>query len=616
MTSSELAAVPITRDGIASVELDAPGSTLQHALEARDAKAFTVAALATLASGHPFPGVLLERGAELLGDHSVLILVAERAQEPGQALLTAVQQRRLEPISAACALRIAGRSHPQEAARLARGLLRRALPADAEDLLVTLSDELGDPHLKTVIQREGVPLPPTDMPQVLASLARLATGSVLDHLPETAPREIQSGFTVQNTEKVGRNDACPCGSGKKYKKCCLGKPLLTPETWSAERLGALAGHELAGLDNVPEDLWPTWITELLRKLELDRAVELIEQLDLDPSLAVSARASCAFAQRSDLLDRLGVGEGDPLAARLRTSPHPFQVLENAARQDALVDLAYGALDGGAPGLAVHLLRGLLPMADAQQGPSFLADLLEARDQLGMDPIDPIEAHLSELAAWKKADKKRRASAEDRLRQELQAARTELARLRKEKKAEIVQEVVQVVRQGADPKELEAARQALADEKARHKLVHEERNALRRELKALAEEAETADDGVEQSLAEDAPDEPEEELFEAGPQPLRLPTFDSAFTKALGERPEHVQRAAIELVGRLAAGRGEAWHNARPLRGMREVWRVRLGRSYRMIFWPSEDTLRMIDLVHRQDLERRIKQLWRQSVGSV
>src|SRR5581483_11332027 len=23
--------------------------------------------------------------------------------------------------------------------------------------------------------------------------------------------------------KVGRNDACPCGSGKKYKKCCLAK---------------------------------------------------------------------------------------------------------------------------------------------------------------------------------------------------------------------------------------------------------------------------------------------------------------------------------------------------------------------------------------------------------
>jgi hypothetical protein len=24
-------------------------------------------------------------------------------------------------------------------------------------------------------------------------------------------------------EKVGRNDPCPCGSGQKYKKCCLAK---------------------------------------------------------------------------------------------------------------------------------------------------------------------------------------------------------------------------------------------------------------------------------------------------------------------------------------------------------------------------------------------------------
>jgi preprotein translocase subunit SecA len=26
--------------------------------------------------------------------------------------------------------------------------------------------------------------------------------------------------TVTNTTRVGRNDPCPCGSGKKYKKCC------------------------------------------------------------------------------------------------------------------------------------------------------------------------------------------------------------------------------------------------------------------------------------------------------------------------------------------------------------------------------------------------------------
>ena len=26
---------------------------------------------------------------------------------------------------------------------------------------------------------------------------------------------------------VGRNDLCPCGSGKKYKKCCLQKENVT-----------------------------------------------------------------------------------------------------------------------------------------------------------------------------------------------------------------------------------------------------------------------------------------------------------------------------------------------------------------------------------------------------
>ena len=25
---------------------------------------------------------------------------------------------------------------------------------------------------------------------------------------------------VVKSEKIGRNDPCPCGSGKKYKKCC------------------------------------------------------------------------------------------------------------------------------------------------------------------------------------------------------------------------------------------------------------------------------------------------------------------------------------------------------------------------------------------------------------
>ena len=32
---------------------------------------------------------------------------------------------------------------------------------------------------------------------------------------------LPAGFTIERTDrKLGRNDPCPCGSGKKFKKCC------------------------------------------------------------------------------------------------------------------------------------------------------------------------------------------------------------------------------------------------------------------------------------------------------------------------------------------------------------------------------------------------------------
>ncbi len=37
--------------------------------------------------------------------------------------------------------------------------------------------------------------------------------------------ELPGIIPVPNKPKVGRNDPCPCGSGKKYKKCCLNKGL-------------------------------------------------------------------------------------------------------------------------------------------------------------------------------------------------------------------------------------------------------------------------------------------------------------------------------------------------------------------------------------------------------
>jgi hypothetical protein len=33
----------------------------------------------------------------------------------------------------------------------------------------------------------------------------------------------ESKIFTHDAKKVGRNDPCPCGSGKKYKKCCINK---------------------------------------------------------------------------------------------------------------------------------------------------------------------------------------------------------------------------------------------------------------------------------------------------------------------------------------------------------------------------------------------------------
>jgi hypothetical protein len=54
-----------------------------------------------------------------------------------------------------------------------------------------------------------------------------------DPMDHFSPKNIERLYKIsygtkkyQVTKKIGRNDPCPCGSGNKYKKCCLRKDLL------------------------------------------------------------------------------------------------------------------------------------------------------------------------------------------------------------------------------------------------------------------------------------------------------------------------------------------------------------------------------------------------------
>lgn len=38
---------------------------------------------------------------------------------------------------------------------------------------------------------------------------------------------VQEGHTFHRRTKLGRNTTCPCGSGRKFKKCCLTGAVFT-----------------------------------------------------------------------------------------------------------------------------------------------------------------------------------------------------------------------------------------------------------------------------------------------------------------------------------------------------------------------------------------------------
>ena len=67
--------------------------------------------------------------------------------------------------------------------------------------------------------------------------------------------------------KIGRNDTCPCGSGKKYKKCCLNSP--------RENNKVIQGYikDVMALDNLSNS-----INTLIEKKDFQKAQAVCQQL--------------------------------------------------------------------------------------------------------------------------------------------------------------------------------------------------------------------------------------------------------------------------------------------------------------------------------------------------
>ena len=91
-----------------------------------------------------------------------------------------------------------------------------------EEILALAREE---PNPLATFEREGL-APLTDALTMLAAVEAAIVEGAQD-FPEDyddgLPEEESPAETVINPNRdVGRNDPCPCGSGKKFKKCCLG----------------------------------------------------------------------------------------------------------------------------------------------------------------------------------------------------------------------------------------------------------------------------------------------------------------------------------------------------------------------------------------------------------
>lgn len=76
-----------------------------------------------------------------------------------------------------------------------------------------------------------------------------------------------------SVSSVGRNDPCPCGSGKKYKKCCISK-----EEIHREASGQASGQAPPGLHEAPIDQSGNRALDAIEARRYDEAEELCRKL--------------------------------------------------------------------------------------------------------------------------------------------------------------------------------------------------------------------------------------------------------------------------------------------------------------------------------------------------
>jgi len=664
---------------------------LAEVVASNNLKWFMYVFVAAAGAGRRVAARHLAGGAMMFPEYRWLGMVAMRMHgDVPEPLLTALETTQLDPVCEAAALHLIwawcaehrGGVLPEKFMPLVRAVARKVKQKDHDDAEVkifsfvcALAFHTQDAGLVKLLRQRFPSISDGEWKRMdersQEMSAQILAGyreSLLDFVNEKPKQTVAEGQTMRRAvARVGRNELCPCGSGKKYKHCCIAKDQerlhrssdvagVTHEELfakledhlTAERLHKTEPYELARLNpaKIPAALRDAYILRLAAFKLFDQAATAFELLGYTPErkeLWTAVMFAATQAGHKAALRRLVKLYPDPVklqdeiymgTAMLLAEDDPAELLKllDESVTHALEKDEAGELEGSSiammlsrfAGLGILVGRGAIPILPEKEASRVFEEILRTRDKLNLSPDDPI-AELFDRRFAELEDDHKKESAELRLSrqkfaakaQEVQSLKESLARLqreiiRREQKAAAVAPPVH----HAEPKPAEDAavkemRRKVAELRSALNERHHERNDLRRELQKAHTDLETLREHPTPAAETAAADREAELLL---PQdavevhPVRLIEFPKGFQAALGVFPRHVARAAMVMIGRLAAGEPAAFVGALRLKQVPNVMRQRIGSDYRLFFRLHSDHLQVIDLINRKDFDRRLKTL--------
>jgi hypothetical protein len=636
---------------------------VERAWAVDDAESVATFALAAAVAGKPLPAASVLDAVVLLDDLLLgALLAANVSGDRVKALLDAVERDDTTDERDALALYLAvtvrkRRPGPPRLLALVRTHARRRASRASGELLVAASAGLADEEVRAVVAESFPDITPRQALDAVATLRAAMDDPILESLPDYAPPSLAAPIPVRRTgTKAGRNDPCPCGSGKKYKKCCQDKEAaaaVDPEVAWRQQLEAavptltaqqVADLRLADLASLPyEGLLPAARVAAYRQLlshrrwdAAERAldamaargedaegfrIELVDQAFRSRSLEV-ARRHAEKLREGGVVDSL-VDAMLSVATTNRALSRLDALAEQGLREDpvVLLDVA-DALLAYHPALGIVAARGALATAGAEDAVVFLELVEEARDRLGLPAGDPAGEVYDALV---KLDRDRAADPAAKEAVEELTSETRALRAHAREAGARVQELEARLRErqrepGAAPSPAPAAweseRSELRDRVAELKSLiadgNAERGELRRQL-AVASDRATREErpAVAVPAPESQPDgerAPDEALRVRG---VMAPRFDPAAEASLRALPARVVRDALRVIADLCSGEGNVWREIKQLERISPaMYSARIGIHYRVLFRMAPGVLDIAEIVAREGLLAAVRRFWR------